>query len=282
MNRKLQVRFLGEMGGANHLSSPTNNQNMILTVEKELTLTLIVFILNLGCNSADSKKADTNSVNFIQTNQLDNSIQNYKTTKVIKKLGEIQVVINQHKNLSESAVDSYCNAEIMIYRNDVLIDSLIYKNLEPVGGDYGIKVYDEIFYDCLIISKFGDYEGETIIINEKGRIHKSIGGVISIDIEKGLLFSEFDSDLTGFSVFDMKNFKELISMTEIEQRPIDFYKDGNRYFFKAINDKTENMSFWEIEFDLERIMVVDFEDQPVNDKKLKKLIDYKATYVQCE
>jgi hypothetical protein len=255
---------------------------MILTVEKEFTLTLIVLILTLGCNTADNKKADMNSVNSIQTNQLDNSKQNYKTTKVIKKLGEIQIVIIQHKNLSESAVDCYCNAEIMIYRNDILVDSLIYKNIEPVGSDYGLKVYDEIFYDCLIISKFGDYEGETIIINKNGQIHKSIGGFISIDYEKGLLFSEFISDLTGFSVFDIKNFKELISITEIEERPIDFYKDGDRYFFKAINDETENISFWEIEFDLERIMVVDFEVQLMTDKKLKKLIDYKATYVQCE
>ncbi|MDO8998538.1 MAG: hypothetical protein Q7W45_02155 [Bacteroidota bacterium] len=251
-------------------------------MKKEFTLTLLALIITLGCNTADNKKPNVNAANSINSNQPDNSKQNFKTTKVIKKLGEIQVVIVQHKNLEESAIDSYCNAEILIYQNEILIDSLIYKNIEPVGGDYGLKVYDELFYDCLIISKFGDYEGETIIINKKGKIHKSIGGAISIDKEKGLLFSEFVSDLTGFSVFDMKNFKELISMTEIEERPIEFYKDGDRYFFKAINDETENISFWEIEFDLERIMVVDFEVELVKDKKLNQLIDYKATYVQCE
>ena len=255
---------------------------MILTVKNKVTATIIVLIFILGCSASDNKKIDVNSDISIKTNQPDISKRNYKTTKVIKKLGEIQVVIVQHKNLEESAIDSYCNAEILIYQNDILIDSLIYKNIEPVGGDYGLKVYDELFYDCLIISKFGDYEGETIIINKKGKIHKSIGGVISIDNEKGLLFSEFVSDLTGFSVFDIKNFKELISMSEIEERPIDFYKDGERYFFKAINDETENISFWEIEFDLERIMVVDFEVELMQDKKLKKLIDYKVTYVQCE
>jgi hypothetical protein len=262
---------------------------MILTIKNKVktTLILLIFIIScgasiLGCSASDNKKIDAISDNSINSTQPNNSKQNYKTTKVIKKLGDIQVVIVQHKKLDESSIDSYCNAEILIYRNDILIDSLIYKNIEPVGSDYGLKVYDELFYDCLIISKFGDYEGETIIINKKGKIHKSIGGVISIDKEKGLLFSEFVSDLTGFSVFDIKNFKELISMTEIEERPIEFYKDEDRYFFKAINDETEKISFWEIQFDLERIMIVDMEVELLKDKKLKNLIDYKATYVQCE
>lgn len=255
---------------------------MILTVKKEFILSLIVTLLTLRCYTVANRKTDMNSVNSIKTNQFDNFKQKYKSTKVVKKLGEIQAVISQYKNLSDSAVEPYCIAQIMIYRNSILIDSLIFKNIEPVGGEYGLKVYDEIYYDCLIISKFGDYEGETIIINNKGQIHKSIGGVISIDKEEGLLFSEFDSDLTGFSVFDIKNCKELISMTEIEDRPIDFCKDGDRYFFQAINDETEKLSIWEIELNLKRIMVVDPEVQLLNNKKLKKLIDYKATYVQCE
>lgn len=88
--------------------------------------------------------------------------------------------------------------------------------------------------------------------------------------------------MTGFSVFDTRNFEELLSMTEIDERSIEFFKDGERYFFKAVNDETENISFWEIEFDLERIMVVDFDTYSLQGKQLKKLTDYKEIYVQCE
>jgi hypothetical protein len=207
----------------------------------------------------------------------------FKITKITKKVGDIQVNISQYKCLIQSPDIPYCKSYIEIIKNNKTINSLGFPSIEPVGGDYGFLVYSQLINNHLIISKYGDYDGRTIIINEKGKMFNTIGGYSFIDALNGLLFSIYDSDLSGLSVFDLESDVEIFKLVDIVERPSEFYKDANgRYYFQAINDETEKESIWEIMLNNKKIKKTEININILKDKKLKKLIDYHKINIACE
>ncbi len=237
---------------------------MIQAFTRKITLLILILFIGL-CSYAQNEKS------------------NFKETKTKKSISNIDVIITQYKALIESPEIPYCKAVIEILKNEIKIDSIDFEAIEPVGGDYGLLVYNEQIKKHIIISKFGDYDGESIIINEKGEVFKTIGGRIFADTENGLLFSIYDSDISGFSVFDLNNDKTIFEMTDIEDRPYEFYKfSNNRYIYKANNDESNSESIWEIEFDMDRIMQLDLTDEDLKGKKLNEMIDYKEININCE
>jgi hypothetical protein len=208
----------------------------------------------------------------------------FKITKITKQIGDIKVNISQYKPLIVSPpYGPYCKAYIEIIKNDKIIDSLGFPDIEPVGGQYGLLVYSELVNDHLIISKYGSYYGLTIIINETGQMFTTIGGYGFIDTLSGLLFSSFASDLPGLSVFNLQSDTELLRLDDIKERPVIFYKGLNdRYFFRAINDYTRKESIWEIMLDKKKIEKADINIKTLQDQQLKQLIDYEKTWVDCE
>jgi hypothetical protein len=207
----------------------------------------------------------------------------FKITEIKREIGDITVVITQYKTLIESSKTPYCKAFIKTIKQGKEISSLNFSSIEPVGDDYGFFVYSNLIKNHLLISKFGDYDGSTIIINSDGQIFSTIGGNISVDLEAGLVFSIYASDLTGFSVFDLVKDSVIIKMVDIEERPVEFYKSSNaNYYFLAKDDETNDESVWEIEFDLERILNVDIDAKMLKDKNLKLLVDYKEVKINCE
>jgi hypothetical protein len=229
---------------------------------------LIVFLIFLSSLEA-----------FGQTTTADT----FKITQITKKVGEIQVNISQYKHLIQSPDIPYCKAYIEIIKNNKIISSLGFPSIEPVGGDYGFLVYSQLINNHLIISKYGDYDGRTIIINEKGKIFNTIGGYSFIDDLNGLLFSIYSSDLSGFSVFDLKSDVEIFKIEDNVERPSEFYIDAiGRYYFHAINDETEKESIWEIILDNKKIKSTEIDINILKDKKLKKLIDYQKINIACE
>ncbi|AZQ64719.1 hypothetical protein EI427_21075 [Flammeovirga pectinis] len=206
-----------------------------------------------------------------------------KETQIKKSIENIDVIITQYKSLIESPNIPYCRARIEILESGKKIDSIEFSEIEPVGGHYGLLVYNEIIKDHIVISKFGDYDGQTIIINGKGEKFLTIGGCVSVDNDNGLLFSIYNSDLAGFSIFDLNKDKEIFKMTDIEDRPQEFYKySNNRFLYKASNDETDNESIWEIEFEMDRIMQLDLRTDDVKGKELRKLSDCKEININCE
>jgi hypothetical protein len=212
------------------------------------------------------------------------SSKDYKETQIKKSINNIDVIITQYKSLIESPDIPYCRAEIDILKNGIKIDSVNFSEIEAVGGHYGLLIYNEKIKNHIVISKFGDYDGKTIIINEKGQKFITIGGCIYVDIKNGLLFSIYNSDLAGFSVFDLNKDKEIFKMIDIDDRPREFYRySNNRFLYKATsNDETEVESIWEIEFEMDRIIQLDLTNNDINGKQLKKLSDCKENNVQCE
>jgi hypothetical protein len=203
--------------------------------------------------------------------------------EIKKSIKNIDVVITQFKSLNESLEIPFCRAKIEILKSGTKIDSINFSEIEAVGGNYGLIVYDNLVKDHIIISKFGDYDGQTIIVNKKGQKFITVGGYSYFDSTSGLLFSIYDSDLSGLTVFDLNDDKEIFKITDIEDRPQEFYKyPNNRFLFSAINDESEIKSIWEIEFELDRIMQLDLTTQDVRGKELKRLTDYDELDINCE
>jgi hypothetical protein len=213
----------------------------------------------------------------------DTDSKNIKTTQIVRELADIKVVISQYKSLIQAPKIPYCVADIKIYKNSRLIDSVNYNEIEPVGGLYGFFVYPDLIGNHIIISKYGDYSGATIIVNKNGEKFKTIGGYSYYDSSSNFLFSILDSDLSGLSVFDLNKDSEIFKIVDIEERPKEFYKNDNgQFYFSAINDETGVESIWEFEFDLDRIMQMDLTKDYFKSGAIKALIDYENISVNCE
>lgn len=229
---------------------------------------IITTLITLLSGSVTCKRSDPN--------------ERIRVTSLRRELNDITVVISQQKRMIDTLGIPPCRADIRLLNNGRLIDSIIYTGIDPVGGQYGLLVYSGLVNNHLIISKFGDFDGETIIINDKGQHFETIGGQIYADTINGLLFSIYDSFLSGFSVFDVNKEKEIFRMTDIEERPAEFFRADNRYFFTAINDDSKKETLWEIEFDQERLMYIDPNNDSIRKIPLKQLENYKQINLDCE
>jgi hypothetical protein len=105
----------------------------------------------------------------------------------------------------------------------------------------------------LIFTKHGDYDGRTIIINNKGKIFNIIGGENYVDVESNLLFTIYECDISGYAVFDLKSDLLLWAKDDIIERPISIQKTENKYFMICKNDETEEESFWEFDLEMKKI-----------------------------
>ena len=212
-----------------------------------------------------------------------NNAEKFKTTKVIRDVGDIKVIILQIKSLVNNPEIPLCRAEIIVLKKDRILDSIEFSNIDAVGGNYGLYIDNNLIDGHLIISKYGDYDGLTLIINNHGHIFKTVGGRSFVDNSSGLLFSDYDSDLAGLSVFDLNNDREIMEIIDMEDRPAIFFKTtNNKYYFQGINDETEKLSLWEIDIVKKKINKIEVELPQDKMIKLRQLADYQLLDVTCE
>ena len=195
-------------------------------------------------------------------------------------LKNITVSIVQ-KTPPKDTYDFSCHSKIISRKDNKTIDSLIFKYMEAVGGSYGLT-NPIIINNHIILTKHGDYDGRTIVINENGQIFNIIGGENYIDEDAGLLFTIFESDLSGYAVFDLKSDSLIMSVDETEDRTRSIHKEyGNRYFMNCFNDETDQNIIWEFEFDLDRTMKVDLDSSDINSSNQLKRIELNDANCIC-
>ncbi len=178
-------------------------------------------------------------------------------------LEDAQVILKQEFPPKSNPMFS-CHSSIYILKNSKPIDSVTFRNIEALGGHFGLRNAQKVD-NHLLVTKHGDYDGRTIIINQEGEMSNLIGGQPFLDKEQNYLFSIFDSDLRGFSIFDLTNDSLLLAIEDFEQRPKSFHRAfNNRYFITFYDDETYHESVWEFEPELERIMQVDLDSTEIN------------------
>ncbi len=142
---------------------------------------------------------DSNTSNQKFQSKQNSLIQEENIEKTQKEyfIGNLKVVLYQYKG---DGTEFICKSEIIISKDGKQTDSIKFTP-EPVGGNYGISKAFE-FSNHLILNKYGDYDGRTLIINNKGEIYNVIGGDNYLDTVSKTLFSIYDSDLSGFAALD--------------------------------------------------------------------------------
>jgi len=209
-----------------------------------------------------------------------NNTDIYKINEIIKTTGKINVKVFQYKSKINSPDIPRCKAVIKIFDNNNLIDSIKFSNIDAVGGYYGLLIYPKLLNNHVVISKYGDYDGRTIIINDKGQKFITVGGYSFLDISEELLFSIYDSDLSGFSVFNFNTDKEIFKMLDMEDRPKKFYKINNMYYFLSVNDEIGQKIIYEINLKDHKILKSNIIVN--NDYLLKEMADYEKIKINCE
>ena len=144
-------------------------------------------------------------------------------------LGQVRIDILQIRPNKDNSYFS-CEAFIRTSIDGKLIQNRSFERIEAVGGNYGINYAEtQPLEGYFLLSKYGDYEGELLIINRFGEIKSLFGGNFFITADKNYIVSNWDSDLSGFSLIDINN------LNTKESNELDFYfgewyyKGGNYY-----------------------------------------------------
>ena len=271
---------------------------------KQITNYILVLVILTGCSSVENQKETNNDsvasdstkvtdiidtlkeeeITVIKTDsstiEITDTIEVFtgEKTEVNYQLGDIDVRLIQNKG---DKSEFYCKSQLITTKNNKTID-IVKFSPEPVGGNFGVS-NGFVFLNHIIFTKHGDYDGRTIVVDSNGKIYDLIGGENFLDKDNKLLFSIYESDLTGFTVFDLKSDSITLTMSEFEDRPMKIHKEyNNRYFMSCINDETEIKSIWEFEFDMQRIMQVDLTEEDINESNMLEFISQKEVNCVCE
>lgn len=173
----------------------------------------------------------------------------------------------------------YCRVWLTVKQGKKTIIQKYYKSIEPVGGCSGLFIPEnQQRKDYFIISKFGDYDGSILILDTTGRITEKIGGSFYISKNRQYLFSNYDSDAEGLTVYDFKNNRVLYSkMESILYRLGDWYFQDGMYFAIAYDENSEekeqqqNIKIATFDFKRNKLVITTVDKLYMKDKNKLKL-----------
>lgn len=190
--------------------------------------------------------------------------------------GQVQIIITMTHPKSSSDAKYFCHSWLTTKKNNKVLTQKYY-DIEPVGGCSGLYVPStQPCGEYFIISKFGDYDGQTLIIDTTGKLTTLKGGSFSVSKDKKYLFATFDSDVPGLTIYDLKNRQLIFSKEsdgEVEYRG--FYCQDSSYFVSIYNDDTsKEISVGTIDFQNKKIKLTKKNRSFL--KKMNKLKDYNS------
>jgi len=163
-------------------------------------------------------------------------------------LNEVSIVVFQLKPTGAN-FDFSCKGLIRSIKSGKLIDKIDYKEIAPVGSNYGIAFSKKQHqHDLFIASKFGDYDGEIIIVDSKGKITNFQGGDYFITNNGKYLVSDWSSDLSGLTIYDLKN-KQIRSKEVLEMYLGHWYYSNGVYYAPIWDGEKEDDRTFQIDFD---------------------------------
>ncbi|MEO8771208.1 MAG: hypothetical protein ABI402_14030 [Ferruginibacter sp.] len=171
------------------------------------------------------------------------------------KIEIIQVKLKNDAKVKEPA-GFYCRGWVNITEGNKTIKQFYFKNIDAVGGCSGLFVPAvQPRSDYFIVSKFGDYDGSIIIIDTAGKAIQKKGSVFYISKDKQYLFSSYDSDMPGLTVYDL-NKKKILFSAEIEPNIGDWYCQDNKYFSIVTDDNSNAAKIKIVRFDFSKNNII--------------------------
>jgi hypothetical protein len=182
-----------------------------------LTMLFLTTILSSGQTISPFKDKDFPADKFI-------------VKKEQRTLGTITIELTHAKPKKQDDPKQFmCRTWLTIKDKNKLIKELD-QDANSVGGCSGLFFPDsQPNKDLIIISKFGDYDGRLLIVNNKGEFKDYLGGTFYVSNDNRYLFTNYDSDLSGVSIVDLTK-NELIYTGELKQYLADWYFQDGQYF----------------------------------------------------
>src|ERR1035437_10217798 len=193
-------------------------------------ISILLFIFVITCYGQQHKQ--------VAFNRADYPISKFVVTTVASNFGQVKIIATM-VTPKASSTGFLCRSWLTIRKSDKILKQKFYE-IEPVGGCSGLffpstQPLDSYF----IISKFGDYDGETLLIDKTGNLIVLTGGSFSISADDKYLFSVWDSDLSGITVFDLTNGKTILSKEIAGDKQYgDFYVQNGKYYVSYFEDNT--------------------------------------------
>jgi hypothetical protein len=142
-----------------------------------------------------------------------------------------------------------CKGILRTIKSGKIKDEINYGNIEPVGSSFGITFSKkQKLSDLFIVSKFGDYGGEIIIIDLNGKITSLNGGQYFVTDNERFLVSTWDSDLSGLTIYDL-NKKQVCLNKELNNYLGDWYYANGIYFAPLWNGEKESEQTFQLDFE---------------------------------
>jgi hypothetical protein len=167
----------------------------------------------------------------------------YPSSKFITKsdtslLGEVQIIITNTHPKNSSFAKFLCRSWLTIKRGDKVLSQKHY-DIEPVGSCSGLyKPTKQPCKDYFILSKFGDYEGETLLVDSLGKLTVLTGGSFSLSEDKNLLFTTHYSDISGITIYNLKSKQKVLQIESEEDKEFyEFYYKDNNYYVSYYSDE---------------------------------------------
>jgi len=192
----------------------------------------------------------------------------------------IQAKLNDDKYWDSTS--AFCRVWLTVKEGTRIVDNLFYADCEAVGGCSGVFYDYQPNKDFLIFSKFGDYNGQLIIVDSTGKIQKFLGGRYYLSNNLEYIFSIYDSDISGLTVFDLQRNELVFSSGRVEDYLADFYFLDNMYFAVVGDDvKMDNQTnILTFDFAGKKLKKSTVDDQYI--QKAKRLNAYnRFTYAPC-
>lgn len=157
---------------------------------------------------------------------------------------KFNIEIRQVKTIDYSDQDSnsfYCRGWLTIKNGNKIIAKQYFRSIEGVGGCSGFFIPSkQPRKDYFIFSKFGDYDGSIYIFDTTGKLEEKAGGIFYISMDKRYLFSNYDSDIAGLTVFNLNQRQIVYSESnELLNALGDWYFQDGKYLARAYNDNSE-------------------------------------------
>jgi len=155
----------------------------------------------------------------------------FLVTKNDYAFGDLKVRVIDVKNLGYKDIPHYCSAWVEVLKGEQPIKQVHYADIEPVGFSFGAFVpQQQTVPDYFFVVKEGDYDGRLLLINKDGGVVDLPGGFYFVTGDKRFLISEYASDSSGLTVFDLVNHSIILQPKDVPEIG-SWYRDESGYFF---------------------------------------------------
>lgn len=173
------------------------------------------------------------------------SIYSTKTCTTKVKLNQLTVEIRNFKDVKNFAAYT-CKGEIEVFKDQQSLSKAAFEKITQEGV-YGLFLHHNVLPNHVIVTKFGDFDDKTIIINKKGNIFTLNGSTIFIDSIQHLVFVLNFTEKGEVTVFDLLSDEKIAYFENIEQMPERIFKDRGHYWVQSSNFNTSKKTYYRID-----------------------------------